>query len=78
MLADSDQLWPVAFYWAPEGRVEISGAGAGLQSVLPDGQALYKLAVWLDLPLDEHQVRRADVARDLASELRATHSAVRR
>jgi hypothetical protein len=72
MLADAEQLWPVAFYWAPEGRVEISGAGAGLQSVLSDGEALYKLADWLGLaPLQAGPVgNTTDV---LARELRATH-----
>jgi hypothetical protein len=72
LLADAEQLWPVAFYWRPEGRVEVSGAGAGLRSVLPDGQALYKLAEWLGLPRDE--AAWAGPTNDaLTRELRATH-----
>lgn len=71
MLADADQLWPVAYYWSPEGRVEISGSGAGLQSVLPDGQALYKLCEWLSLPQALTTSRVA--ANALAEQLRATH-----
>lgn len=70
MLADAEQLWPVAFYWAPEGRVEISGSGAGLQSVLPDGQALYKLAEWLGF-VEDGLIRDGDSS--FARELRATH-----
>lgn len=77
MLADPEQLWPVAFYWAPEGRVEISGSGVGLQSVLEDGQALYKLADWLGLtPLESGPV--SNTTDVLARELRATHQAVQR
>jgi hypothetical protein len=70
MVVAPDQLWPVAFYWAPEGRVEISGSGAGLQSVLPDGQALYKLAEWLGMT---HDPFTPGIGDNLARELRVTH-----
>lgn len=70
MLADAEDLWPVAFYWAPEGRVQVSGAGAGLQSVLTDGQAFVELARWTGHPTDD------DGLEALHHDMQATHRAV--
>lgn len=68
MLVAADRLIRVGTYHPGEGRVEID------ETSVPRGQALYRLAEWIGMPLPD----KGKGTGGLHEQLRATHAAVRR